>query len=89
MVVSHESPKTREGYVTLVRTSALARRPGVVLLDEDLSALNALTGSTPASHNLVALLERGGIYSECGEVPTPSAIRQEAYEPDSLTSSRP
>jgi predicted transcriptional regulator of viral defense system len=60
MAVSQAGSKVRKGYVALVRASALARRPGIVLLDEDLDALNTLTGSRSASHSLVAMLEREG-----------------------------
>jgi predicted transcriptional regulator of viral defense system len=50
----------REAYACLVRASSLARRPGVVLLDEDLSALSSLAGSRTESHNLIAAVEREG-----------------------------
>lgn len=50
----------REAYAYLVRASSLARRPGVVVLDQDLSALSPLAGSRTKSHSLIAALEREG-----------------------------
>lgn len=44
----------------LARASALAGRPGIVVLDEDLPVLEAVQGSRREIHALIGALERGG-----------------------------
>lgn len=44
----------------LARTASLARRPGIVLVDDDLSVVDELTGSRTRSHELLEDLERYG-----------------------------
>ncbi len=55
-----EASPVREAYTCLTRASSLAHRPGIVILDQDLPALGALTGSKVESHSLIAALEREG-----------------------------
>jgi predicted transcriptional regulator of viral defense system len=55
-----QASSVRETYSHLVRASSLARRPGIVVLDEDLAALDPLTGSRMESYNLLEAAEREG-----------------------------
>jgi predicted transcriptional regulator of viral defense system len=55
-----EAFSVREAYAQLVRASSLAGRPGIVILDEDLSALAPPDGSKSGSHSLLAAVEREG-----------------------------
>lgn len=61
MVVSSPNvPLLQDGFVCLSRAASLARRGGVVVTDEDLPALDELTGSRQRSHNVLSGLERSG-----------------------------
>lgn len=60
MTATMTRPNTPEAFETLARAASLARRPGVVVLDQDLPALDDFTGSRAESHDLVARLERQG-----------------------------
>jgi len=55
-----QASSVQETYAHLVRASSLAGRPGIVILDEDLSALGPLAGSATAVHSLLATVEREG-----------------------------
>jgi predicted transcriptional regulator of viral defense system len=50
----------QEGYVRLARAASLARRPGVVLVQDDLDGLIELAGSRAEAHAVIAALERQG-----------------------------
>jgi len=50
----------QDGFVCLSRAASLAGRGGVVVADEDLPALDELTGSRQRSHNVLSGLERSG-----------------------------
>ncbi len=47
-------------FTMLYRASALAGRPGIVVLDADLAALDASFGSRARIHALIARLEKAG-----------------------------
>ena len=55
-----QASSVQEAYAHLVRASSLAGRPGIVILDEDLSALHPPDGSATAVHSLLAAVEREG-----------------------------
>lgn len=57
---SNKAAVVQEGFVQLSRAAALAGRDGVVVLDEDLPALDALTTSRARSHRVLGALERAG-----------------------------
>ena len=50
----------QDAYVRLARAASLARRPGVVLIEQDLDDLIELVGSRAEAHAVVASLERQG-----------------------------
>jgi predicted transcriptional regulator of viral defense system len=50
----------QDGHVVLSRAASLASRPGIVVLDEDLPALDRTTHARPRSHALIEGLERAG-----------------------------
>ncbi len=52
--------RIEDAYVRLNRASALARRPGIVVLQEDLPILDEITGARATSHEVIATLERRG-----------------------------
>jgi predicted transcriptional regulator of viral defense system len=58
----HARPKLspNDAYVALVRASSLALRPGIVILEQDLSTLTPMVGSTSSTHGLISTLERQG-----------------------------
>ena len=50
----------QEAFVHLSRATSLAGRPGILVLDEDLSTLDGLTASRSRSRDLIGGLEREG-----------------------------
>jgi predicted transcriptional regulator of viral defense system len=53
-------PLTQSAFIQLARRASLAGRPGIVLVDDDLSAVDELIGSRARSHDLLKDLERQG-----------------------------
>ncbi len=53
-------PRIETGYTALFRAATIAKRPGIVIVADDLAALDRITGVRSRSHDLIATLENAG-----------------------------